>query len=210
MFPQFINFPSNQHETSKVNLELFIIDVNENTWEFLNSSGEVLYQGGPYEESGIFNHEFDVIQSECYTFTIYDSEGNGLGTSDYFFSNGIWIEGSEYYELTTEEGEYIYSNTNFGSEESKLISTNYLSLYQNNPNSISIYPNPADNYIQVRYQNIILNSFKIYDINGRLIKSRFIEDNDGFSIDVSNFERGLYFISIKSQEKIDNLKFLVK
>ena len=210
VFPQFINFPSNQHETSKVNLELFIIDVNENTWEFLNSSGEVLYQGGPYEESGIFNHEFDVIQSECYTFTIYDSEGNGLGTSDYFFSNGIWIEGSEYYELTTEEGEYIYSNTNFGSEESKLISTNYLSLYQNNPNSISIYPNPADNYIQVRYQNIILNSFKIYDINGRLIKSRFIEDNDGFSIDVSNFERGLYFISIKSQEKIDNLKFLVK
>ena len=68
---------------------------------------------------------------------------------------------------------YIYSNTNFGSEESKLISTNYLSLDQNNPNSISIYPNPADNYIKIRYQNIIPNSYKIYDINGRLIKSKF-------------------------------------
>ena len=164
VFPQFINFPSNLHETSKVNLELFIIDLNENTWEFKDGSGTILYTGGPYENAGIFNHEFDVIQSECYTFTIYDSAGNGLGTTDYFFSNGTWNEGSEYYELTTEDGEYIYSNTNFGSEESKLISTNYLSLDQNNPNSISIYPNPADNYIQIRYQNIIPNSYKIYDI----------------------------------------------
>ena len=72
IFPQFINFPSNLHETSKVNLELFIIDVNENTWEFKDGSGTILYSGGPYEDAGIFNHEFDVIQSECYTFTIYD------------------------------------------------------------------------------------------------------------------------------------------
>ncbi len=139
-----------------------------------------------------------------------DSAGNGLGTSDYFFSNGTWNEGSEYYELTTEEGNLIYSNTNFGSEESKLISTNYLSLNQNNSNSISIYPNPAENYIKIRYQNIIPNSYKIHDTNGRLIKSSFIENDDSFSVDVSNFERGLYFISIKSEEKIDNLKFLVK
>ena len=210
VFPQFINFPSNLHETSKVNLELFIIDLNENTWEFKDGSGTILYSGGPYEDAGVFNHEFDVIQSECYTFTIYDSAGNGLGTSDYFFSNGTWNEGSEYYELTTEEGNLIYSNTNFGSEESKLISTNYLSLNQNNSNSISIYPNPAENYIKIRYQNIIPNSYEIYDTNGRLIKSSFIENDDSFSVDVSNFERGLYFISIKSEEKIDNLKFLVK
>ena len=191
-------------------MELFIIDLNENTWEFKDGSGTILYSGGPYEDAGVFNYEFDVIQSECYTFTIFDSAGNGLGTSDYFFSNGTWNEGSEYYELTTEEGNLIYSNTNFGSEESKLISTNYLGLDQNNPNSISIFPNPADNYIKIRCQNITPNSYKIHDINGRLIKSSFIENYNSFSVDVSNFERGLYFISIKSEEKIDNLKFLIK
>ena len=41
-------------------------------------------------------------------------------------------------------------------------------------------------------------------------KSDFIENNYGFSVDVSNFEKGLYFISIKSEEKIERLKFLVK
>ena len=45
---------------------------------------------------------------------------------------------------------------------------------------------------------------------GRLIKSNSLDNENGFSIDLSNFERGLYFISIKSEEKIDNLKFLVK
>ena len=38
VFPQFINFPSNLFETSKINLKLFIIDTNENSWEFKDSS----------------------------------------------------------------------------------------------------------------------------------------------------------------------------
>ena len=37
-----------------------------------------LYEGGPYEQNGEHNHEFDIVQSECYTFTIYDTAGNGL------------------------------------------------------------------------------------------------------------------------------------
>ena len=109
----------------------------KDTWEFKDSSDTVLYEGGPYEESGEHNHEFDITPSECYTFTIYDSGGNGLGTSDWVFSNGTWSEANEFYELTTEEGDLVYTNTNFGAEESKLISTNYLNLNENNQNSWS-------------------------------------------------------------------------
>ena len=203
VYPQYINFTSNIYETSKVNLKLFIVDLNENTWEFKDSSGNVLYEGGPYEQNGEHNHEFDVVQSECYTFTIYDTAGNGLDGYN-------WTVGSEYYELTTEEGDLIYTNTNFGSEESKLISTEYLSVNQNSINSISIYPNPADNFIYIRYQNILPESFKIFDLNGRLINSKIINNEDDLEINVSTFERGLYFISISSGENMDNLKFLVK
>ena len=203
VYPQYINFTSNIYETSKVNLKLFIVDLNENTWEFKDSSGNVLYEGGPYEQNGEHNHEFDVVQSECYTFTIYDTAGNGLDGYN-------WTVGSEYYELTTEEGYLIYTNTNFGSEESKLISTEYLSVNQNSINSISIYPNPADNFIYIRYQNILPESFKIFDLNGRLINSKIINNEDDLEINVSTFERGLYFISISSGENMDNLKFLVK
>ena len=210
VFPQFINFPSNLFETSKINLKLFIIDTNENTWEFKDSSDTVLYEGGPYEEAGEHNHEFDINPSECYTFTIYDSEGNGLGTSDWVFSNGTWSEANEFYELTTEEGDLVYTNTNFGSEESKLISTNYLNLNENNQNSVSIFPNPSENYIYIRYENISPESYKIFDVNGRLIYSKIINNNDDLLVDVSSYDRGLYFISIVSNQKVSNLKFLVK
>ena len=203
VFPQYINFTSNIYETSKVNLKLFIVDLNENTWEFKDSAGNILYEGGPYEQNGEHNHEFDVVQSECYTFTIYDTAGNGLDGYN-------WMVGNESYELTTEEGDLIYTNTNFGSEESKLISTEYLSLNQNSINSISIYPNPADNFIYIRYQNILPDSYKIFDLNGRLINSKIINNEDDLEINVGTFERGLYFISISSGENMDNLKFLVK
>ena len=203
VYPQYINFTSNIYETSKVNLKLFIVDLNENTWEFKDSSGNVLYEGGPYEQNGEHNHEFDVVQSECYTFTIYDTAGNGLDGYN-------WTVGSEYYELTTEEGDLIYTNTNFGSEESKLISTEYLSVNQNSINSISIYPNPADNFIYIRYQNILPDSYKIFDLNGRIVNSKIIDNEDDLEINVGSFERGLYFISISSGENTDNLKFLVK
>lgn len=203
VYPQYINFTSNIYETSKVNLKLFIVDLNENTWEFKDSSGNVLYEGGPYEQNGEHNHEFDVVQSECYTFTIYDTAGNGLDGYN-------WTVGSEYYELTTEEGDLIYTNTNFGSEESKLISTEYLSVNQNSINSISIYPNPADNFIYIRYQNILPESYKIFDLKGRLINSKIINNENDLEINVDTFERGLYFISISSGENMDNLKFLVK
>ena len=203
VYPQYINFTSNIYETSKVNLKLFIVDLNENTWEFKDSAGNILYEGGPYEQNGEHNHEFDVVQSECYTFTIYDTAGNGLDGYN-------WTVGSEYYELTTEEGDLIYTNTNFGSEESKLISTEYLSVNQNSINSISIYPNPADNFIYIKHQNILPESYKIFDLNGRLINSKIINNEDDLEINVGSFERGLYFISISSGENTDNLKFLVK
>ena len=203
VFSQFINFSSNIYETSKVNLKLFIVDLNENTWEFKDSSGNIIYEGGPYEQNGEHNHEFDVVQSECYTFTIYDTAGNGLAAYN-------WMVGNEYYELTTEEGDLIYTNTNFGSEESKLISTEYLNIEQSDFNSISIYPNPADNFIYIRYQNILPDSYKIFDLNGRLVYSKIIDNENDLEINIGSFERGLYFISINSGENINNLKFLVK
>ena len=203
VFPQFINFSSNIYETSKVNLKLFIVDLNENTWEFKDSSGNILYEGGPYEQNGEHNHEFDVVQSECYTFTIFDTAGNGLDGYN-------WTVGSEYYELSTEEGELIYTNTDFGSEESKLISTEYLSSGQNDLNSISIYPNPAESFIQIKYQTTFPESYKIFDFNGRLINSKVINNNNDLRVDVSSFEKGLYFISIQSNERENNLKFLIK
>ena len=77
-------------------------------------------------------------------------------------------------------------------------------------NQITLYPNPSSNVLKINYKNIIPDSFSIFDINGRTIKTKPIIDESDLIIDVSSYEKGLYFISIKSSEKVNNLKFLVK
>ena len=44
----------------------------------------------------------------------------------------------------------------------------------------------------------------------KIINSKIINNEDDLEISVGRFERGLYFISIQSGEKTNNLKFLVK
>ena len=66
-------------------------------------------------------------------------------------ADGFWTIGSEFYELTTEEGVLIHTNTDFGYEESTMISTKYLSLNNILNSSLTLFPNPAVNFIQIKY-----------------------------------------------------------
>ena len=51
----------------------------ETTWEVVNSSGNVLYSGGPYTvPNQVIIQSFELNDPDCYTFIIYDSGGDGL------------------------------------------------------------------------------------------------------------------------------------
>ena len=206
VFPQVLSFDTSNYDTSSVSLKLFIVDPNENTWELKNGSGEILYSGGPYAEMNEYNYEFDINENDCYSFIIYDSAGNGLGNTSWTVGGG-----EEFYELKTNDGTLITFNNNFGYEELTLINNAYMSTTDSELNNqITLYPNPSSNVLKINYKNIIPDSFSIFDINGRTIKTKPIIDESDLIIDVSSYEKGLYFISIKSSEKVNNLKFLVK
>ena len=153
-----------------------------------------------------YNYEFDINENDCYSFIIYDSAGNGLGDTSWTVGGG-----EEFYELKTDDGTLITFNNNFGYEELTLINNAYMSTTDSELNNqITLYPNPSSNVLKINYKNIIPDSFSIFDINGRTIKTKPIIDESDLIIDVSSYEKGLYFISIKSSEKVNNLKFLVK
>lgn len=71
--------------------------------------------------------------------------------------------------------------------------------------SFNVYPNPAKDYIKITYDKIIANDYKIYNINGRLIKSGNITENPIF-IDVSNLQSGSYII--KFSNSTATIKFI--
>jgi len=92
--------------SNTLNLELTLDFFGTHTsWELRNSAGDVLYNGGPYE-----NGSFETIMAEmslpedgCYDFEIFDSAGNGiccsLGEGSYTLSDGsgaVLAQGSQY------------------------------------------------------------------------------------------------------------------
>ena len=203
VFPEYINLDSSLFETSKIILKLVVVDTEENTWELKNSNDEIIYSGGPYSETGEHTEELDVIQSECYNFTIYDSSGNGLAAN-------FWTVGTEYYELTTEEGELIRFNQEFEFEETTYISTNYLNTNRIIKSDFFISPNPSDSFIRINYFDGLPDYFEIYNINGRLIKNGEIYDENDLTISTNDLSSGMYFISLFRGFETEKLKFIVK
>ena len=71
---------------------------------------------------------------------------------------------------------------------------------------IQISPNPVINNLNIKYQNKqSVQSVKIYSIEGKILKSLkgFVPD-----IDCSELKNGMYFLSVESNGKIDNVKFI--
>lgn len=74
----------------------------------------------------------------------------------------------------------------------------------NSQSKISIFPNPAQDYLIFSNQKI-LDNVTVYDLNGRLIKTY---QKIAKSINVSSLEKGIYLIKIDTDEQTQTLKFI--
>lgn len=83
---------------------------SETTWEVTNSAGAVLYSGGPYSQANtVSNETWDIVDLDCYTFTIYDEYGDGI----------CCAYGIGYYKIMDENSTVLLEGGEFGSEEMK-------------------------------------------------------------------------------------------
>ncbi|TVR37357.1 MAG: PKD domain-containing protein, partial [Cryomorphaceae bacterium] len=82
----------------------------ETTWQLTNSNNTVLASGGPYPNGSIGTSYIQniCVEDGCYTFTIFDSFGDGICCS---FGQGS-------YSVTDSDGNSLASGGNFGSSES--------------------------------------------------------------------------------------------
>ena len=87
-----------------------------------------------------------------------------------------------------------------------------LSPIENNNSDISentkdnfIFPNPFTNQFKIQTNNANPMDLKIYDLNGKLLFSEKILDNNTFQ---PNLTKGIYFLEIKSKEKLITEKII--
>ncbi|MDP1801992.1 MAG: endonuclease [Bacteroidota bacterium] len=74
----------------------------------------------------------------------------------------------------------------------------------------SIYPNPSSDQINViSYSNSPENSvFKVTNISGKIIEEKIILAGDAKPFDCSQWQNGIYFISISNSKALSNFKFI--
>jgi len=77
--------------------------------------------------------------------------------------------------------------------------------------SFSIYPNPANQYVNIsNTTNALLNSVEVVDLNGRVIKTQKVADLTETQINVSDLARGVYMMNIATDRGSFTKKLVIE
>jgi hypothetical protein len=83
-------------------------------------------------------------------------------------------------------------------------------MEERNTNEISVFPNPSDGVFKIDFGEFVAEKLIIFDINGRSIfQKEIIENSKELNIELPNRSSGIYFIYIKSKDKIVTKKIYI-
>lgn len=176
---------------------------DEITWELVNSSGSVLYSGGPYANSaGTKTEDFSLTNSDCYEFIIYDSFGDGQinGASGVKLTdtdnNVVLLEN---YAQYGSEGRFNFGVNAKDNETLIPDSADVLASIKNPEilNVFNVYPNPTNSFINVDVKTLNHQAVNVqlFDVMGRKIQEQTsIIESTNFN--VNNLSEGIYFINV--------------
>ncbi|MCD4736861.1 MAG: T9SS type A sorting domain-containing protein, partial [Bacteroidales bacterium] len=114
--------------------------------------------------------------------------------------------------ITSFNGMYYVSV--WGKDFTGTVKDTYLGSFEAGTNpGINIYPNPVTNGIlTLAYQKSSLTktNIEVIDMHGRVILTKQIDASTAsYNVDVSAFEKGVYFLKIHSDQDVDVMRFVV-
>lgn len=73
-------------------------------------------------------------------------------------------------------------------------------------NLLSIYPNPAINMLVIETSSDKLNKIKVYDVLGNVLINENLNLEKRYEIDVTLFEKGVYFAEITTENNTSSIR----
>jgi hypothetical protein len=176
----------------------------QDTWEIINSLGEVVKSGGPYANPSTIYQETILLPAEdCYQFKIYDTGGDGLTMPGFY---------AFYYGANN----YICTGTTFGSVDSAFFHfITGIGIPEAKTMVVSLYPNPAHENISIEFMNDLRVPFsiKILDLAGRTVMARSFGIPDiglaNYKLDVSNLQQGTYIVHLENGKNLSSHKISI-
>ena len=183
---------------------------SETTWKLKNSAGTVVSQGGPWTD---LSSNTQTVQppvaatlnpSQCYTFEIYDSFGDGICCS---YGNGA-------YSVTDASGTVLVSGGEFIDLDKGVFKTGVASIDELNTIALNVYPNPATDAVNVSFEAANTDySISLMDLQGRVITSQELTNATGtqlITLTTSTVAKGSYIVSIKSNGMVTTANVVIK
>ncbi len=97
---------------------------------------------------------------------------------------------------------YQEGNIEYAPAFSNIVSfnvSNSTGINENKQNTVSVYPNPADNFVNVKVEGGNSARVEIYNISGSLVESIVSDGSD--RINIGELPNGVYFVSVTSGDK---------
>jgi uncharacterized Ntn-hydrolase superfamily protein len=139
------------------------------------------------------------VESEAnYVISIVTIEGSVLpGVSVFLIDhreNVITDLTTDNYEFTSGQGTFDGRFTLLFEQEN-LLGQSYVDL----SSSISIYPNPAKDLLNIRSNGFTINSLNIFDMQGRRIYNHSENGDNAIVINMSSYQSGVYFVKVDTE-----------
>lgn len=147
-----------------------------------------------------YNWDVSLPSADCYTFTVYDYYGDGMGASQWGGTDGNL-------QLKNNGNTTIYtiSAADFGGSEAITVEntgggTTGIDLFSKR--DVLIYPNPAQNQIIIDATNASSDyeQIKISDITGKIIFETSLNTNKMTVVNLGDFASGVYNVRMESSE----------
>lgn len=145
---------------------------SETTWAVADNNSQIVANGGPYGDvTGGETMNLPVcLSAGCYTFTIYDTYGDGMNSG-----------GNATFQLTGQGGSPVYAVLNqkdFGGEESHTFCITANGIEENRLTEVSISPNPSKGIFNMTFgENESIKSISAYNVVGQKIFSAQVTDS---------------------------------
>ena len=114
----------------------------------------------------------------------------------------------------TESGDYIYSVRMVSDEcmglfQNVTVNYNHVSVVENDVTNVTVYPNPARDFVKVSTVNRQQTTVRVYNYLGILIEEIEVNSNE-IEINVSDYNPGIYLINIQTENNCFIKKIVIE
>lgn len=183
-----VNFSKSDETSNRIFLEMNCGFMGfQISYALFSADGTTLYSGSDFENNETVLDTFVVDIDNCYYFELYDSFNNGFSDDGYCVLKNN-KNGAELINVTGNFGdlyEYNFKTTTVANIDDNISDAN-----------VSIYPNPVADIVNIKLNDSKNFNITIFSVDGTVVFKEEFNNIQNTSIDIKDFEQGIYFITM--------------